>query len=69
MAKAPKNKRIFRLNITEDTIYMLAEERDIPREKITPEVMQRVKDNILSQFRNWDWWIQEVVTKIVEYNL
>lgn len=60
-----KDERIFWLNITEETIYELAEEVDIKREQITPEIMQKVKHMIWHEFRHWDSWLHELLQQLV----
>ena len=62
MASAGENKKIF--CITEGTVRTLTREMDLPKEKLTPELMERIKDAIWVEFRDWDNWLKEVIAKL-----
>ena len=57
-AVVKKSKLIF--CITEDDVLILAAEIR-KRNKITPEVMQQIRERICGEFRYWDSWIKEFV--------
>ena len=63
MANAEKNRKIF--CITEGTVRTLTREMDLPKEKLTPELMERVKNAIWVEFRDWDSWLKEVIEQMV----
>ena len=63
MANAEKNRKIF--CITEGTVRNLTREMDLPKEKLTPELMERIKDAIWVEFRDWDSWLKEVIEQMV----
>ena len=62
------NRKIFCL--TEGTIRTLARElaRDgeLSKEKITHELVGRVRSVIVRQFCDWDTWLKEVISDMVE---
>ncbi len=62
MASAGENKKIF--CITEGTVRTLTREMDLPKEKLTPELMERIKDAIWVEFHDWDNWLKEVIAKL-----
>ena len=63
MANVGENRKIF--CITEGTVRTLTREMDLPKEKLTPELMERIKDAIWVEFRDWDSWLKEVIDQLV----
>ena len=65
---ATRNRKIFCL--TEGTIRSLARELvkdgELSKEKITPALLEKVKWEVLTNFRNWDTWLKEAISKVVE---
>jgi hypothetical protein len=58
------NKKIFYL--TEGTIRTLAREMDLPKDKVTPDMVTEVAQIFLKEFRDWDNWIKEIIANVVE---
>ncbi len=54
-----QNKKIF--CITEGAIRTLAREEGISPDRLTPEVMQAIKERIWDELRDWDIWIKRSV--------
>jgi len=63
MANKRQNRKIF--CITEGTVRTLTREMDFPKEKLTPEFMERIKNAIWVEFRDWDSWLKEVIGNLV----
>ena len=65
---ATKNRKIFCL--TEGTIRTLARELakdgELPKEKITPELVEKVRFVIVTEFRDWDTWLKAVISDVAE---
>jgi polyhydroxyalkanoate synthesis regulator phasin len=65
---AAKNRKIFCL--TEGTIRTLARELvkdgELSKEKITSELVEEVRFVIVTQFRDWDTWLKEIISDVVE---
>ena len=63
MANAGESKKIF--CITEGTVRTLAREMDLPKEKLSLELMERIRYAIRVEFRDWDSWLKEVIDELV----
>jgi hypothetical protein len=63
MANAGENRKIF--CITDGTVRTLTREMDLPKEKLTPELIERIKDAICIEFRDWDSWLKEVIDQLI----
>ena len=64
-----RNRRVF--YITEGTIRDLARELAragvISKDDITTELVEEVRVAVLTEFRDWDTWIKELILNIVIY--
>jgi hypothetical protein len=58
-----KNRKIFCL--TEGTIRTLSREMvrdgELPKEKITAELVEKVRLSVIVEFKEWDNWLKKVI--------
>jgi hypothetical protein len=64
MPRKPKYKVLYA--ITEEDVYNTAKEMDLPKEKITPEVMREVREALDEGMNDWSYIIETALYEALD---
>lgn len=61
MAKKQRYEELY--CVTEEDVFNIAEDMDVPKEKITPEVMKKVRDALDEGLDGWANIVEDALSK------